>query len=555
MGKRAFDAMRVVFGVLLLVGPISIAKAAGWYITNCVATGTYSQEIDGNTVSAGQWLGPGNSQATVATAGDGQYLSLNSVPATYSMNEAGSEVFTVKWLNADGTSGAAPPNSLILAVTPYAAANSPAGSSVTVDDGYGDPQMSASLIQGPMGGYGNGPGYQSGYTMLNGTELPHTELIQVQATNGVATYQTRTLYADVSGFATNLMDVLGSTVVARVTVSIDNRAITLTRPGAHDEWQDPATPYITHGDTTYSYNEQDGGEGAILPIDNTQTWTPVFVGAWHKVPPVSYTWYPLNTASTWNNGLWVMPNGGQTQLLYVDDTTDGDWSKAPQPASGYMQYSATDSDNATYTGVYDINIHAMQEPLAKSVHAVFATQPAYSPDGTKLLGMIHGPAAAGAFGNNSEATGYTVGWSVGLSAGLPLEEIAQFFGDIFPGTVQGSVGYTSTTTQTVTSQAPSSPALKTGQYAYLIATAAFNRYVYDFRKFDTGGELINQLVEWPEAIAWRETTDDGPVSQPELEWKVVTGSPQVIPNQPWQATPVGQDTAMAPLLTFDPRNP
>ena len=37
---------------------------------------------------------------------------------------------------------------------------------------------------------------------------------------------------------------------------------------------------------------------------------------------------------------------------------------------------------------------------------------------------------------------------------------------------------------------------------------------------------------------------------------VVTGTnPVNPPNQPWQATPVGQDTAMPPLLTFNHRNP
>ena len=76
-----------------------------------------------------------------------------------------------------------------------------------------------------------------------------------------------------------------------------------------------------------------------------------------------------------------------------------------------------------------------------------------------------------------------------------------------------------------------------------------------FCKFNTGGEFINQLVEWPDAIAWRETTDDGPVSQPELEWKVVTGLATVPSYQPWQVTPVDQDPGMPLPLGFDLENP
>ncbi len=62
-------------------------------------------------------------------------------------------------------------------------------------------------------------------------------------------------------------------------------------------------------------------------------------------------------------------------------------------------------------------------------------------------------------------------------------------------------------------------------------------------------------VQQLDAVAWRETTDDGPVSQPELEWKVVTGLATVPSYQPWQVTPVDQDPGMPLPLGFDLENP
>ncbi len=553
VGKSAFDVMGVVLGLWLLVGPISVAKAAGWYITNCVATGTESSTVNGVTTSS-QWPSPGKSFTTSEMAGDGEYLNVNTGPLTYSMSVVGSAVFTLKWLNPDKSPGVNPPSSLVLAVTPYAAADSPPGSSANVDDGYGDPQTYEAVIQGMMGGYGNASGYLSGYTMLNGTELPHTELIQVQAANGVATYSTQTVTSEVSGVAMYPMEVMGDAAVARVTVSIDNRAIALSRPGAHDEWQDPSDPYITHGDTTYSYSQLNTGiDGSLIttPQHNTQTWAPVFIGSWHSVPPISYAWYPSNSASTWNNGLWVIADGGQTEYFSPDDqSSDGDWSKAPQPVSGYMQYSATDSDNATYVGIYDVNVHPLTEPFEVLSHQVWGVPVTFGdPNNGNLRVVVPGPCTTAP--SDSYSVSYTESMSVQI-APFPIETILQNFGVTYPGQVSGSIGYSKTTKST--SGVGNWKSLLPDQEEYITETCMFDRYVHFYRVFDEGGEDITKNSAG-QPIYHENVTDQGPISVPALLWKVVPMGSVIPAPGPLTAIPVSQDTQMPTIPTYNPHTP
>lgn len=70
-----------------------------------------------------------------------------------------------------------------------------------------------------------------------------------------------------------------------------------------------------------------------------------------------------------------------------------------------------------------------------------------------------------------------------------IEQLAQCFGDIFPGTVAGNIGYTNTTGQTTTWNIPASPAVPAGSEAICMEEAQFMRHVLDYRSFSTAAKI------------------------------------------------------------------
>ncbi len=526
------------------------ALAQQWYITYVSEQGGGSSTINGVTTPF-TWQSPGAVYETAAyETGYGVYITPEamSTSAAYSVVNQGNITFALKWLNADGTPGLNPPSTVILAVSPYSAVNITTNNfgldscTDTVNDGYGDPSTYSNSLSYT---YNRNPGDESGYTTLNGELLQHTELIPVQANGGTATYTTNTLTANVSGVA-NTLDIMANASVNYVNLAIDNRSVTISRNNSAGDWIDPANPLVAHGDTTYSwgYTFPVFIPGSLMPSyvttmnDNSQTFTPHFTGSWkQQPPPVKCQWYPDNTGSTADNGIWVIGDGGQREESYPFEDTE--WTPSPSPVSGYITYSATDSDNATFTGVYNLNIHPFVEPVAKQEYPENVQRIAWNYNTNLQAGLVVGPALAGLRSAQSIGESHTAGYTVSGSVSIALEELAECFGGIFPGTVGGSIGYSSTDSSITTVTVPPSLAVTQNQIEAVYETSTFTRHILDYRQFTPSGETINQWeANMVDAIAFRTITDDGPTSDSGYVWEIFPvepGNPQTITGpQPWQ---------------------
>ncbi len=172
-----------------------------------------------------------------------------------------------------------------------------------------------------------------------------------------------------------------------------------------------------------------------------------------------------------------------------------------------------------------------------------------------MVGAIARPAAV-AFGRTTTDVRYQYHSAVVAPIGISISQIVESFGDVYPGTRNGDVGYTVTSTQTASIRAPMTPTLKANQYAYLFAFAKFKRYVYDFRRFNTDGEIVNKWVRHGHAFAWRVIVDEGPITVPVLKWVVVN---HLIIGDPlhvrWKLQSPTLDEYMPTRLSYDQHKP
>ena len=170
------------------------------------------------------------------------------------------------------------------------------------------------------------------------------------------------------------------------TAKQDDRAVTLHRDGArpklvlpdgsiHNEWT--GNDGVTHGDTTYSYDEwSDGLDNStqVTPRINHLIFHPSYSGGWNFLiygmagsnPNITSTWNPLASNDVIDQGAsdvgdWAAIYGGLT----VDNgvwTSDPSGLGVPESSTGIQQriisYTATDIiDEATETATYVISLH------------------------------------------------------------------------------------------------------------------------------------------------------------------------------------------------------
>lgn len=319
--------------------------------------------------------------------------------------------------------------------------------------------------------------------------------------------------------------------------------------------------YTFHGDTTYGWTTLINSPGYPTNSgynENWQAFQPTFLGNWKSTPPVSYSWTPNESQDTWNSALWDIADGGHTETDDIDalGNDEDDWSPSPKPTSGTMQYTATDSDNATFTGEYDMNIHPMVEPIGSDKeHILDGTRLAFDQNTQHWFGVIQGPAPAQ--GGESIGETNTCGYTVQVSTSIGLEELAQCFGDIFPGTVAGNIGYSNTTGQTTTWNIPASPAVPAGSIAICEEEAQFMRHVLDYRSFSPAGEdIIYDSNHTP--VAYRSVSDDGPFDDPRYFWKIVNANAFTLPSAgpvAYAYPSVANDPNMPPPVNYDPHQP
>ncbi len=195
-----------------------------WMITKIEESGSSSGTVNGITKTF-SWSSPGPLASPVTSYLAGGFgIRISGVPyanSIYSLSSQGTVTLTVAWVYPDGTPAPNPTRNVTLAITPYAQAYSgDICTTCSVDDGFGDP----SLYDGPSGGL------YSGFTVLNGNLMPHTELIPLTATDGIATYTTPNMSANLSALATyNDLNAQGANAYNMVQATIDNRAIVVER--------------------------------------------------------------------------------------------------------------------------------------------------------------------------------------------------------------------------------------------------------------------------------------------------------------------------------------
>ena len=197
-------------------------------------------------------------------------------------------------------------------------------------------------------------------------------LLTLDGTSGSVTVN-KTLAAHISASnPQNSTSTGGVYAGGKVAGFVDTRGVTLSRVGAHGETFDGDG--TVHGDTTYSYVEQDADNNSISRI-NWQVFHPSFSPGFSTkqgvdyggysvtVPDVSWTWDPWESDNTWDQGNWSMIVGTMVLDDYAYSKTPGDWrGQTDSPVTKVITYKATDNhDGAEADASYVLTLHDILE--------------------------------------------------------------------------------------------------------------------------------------------------------------------------------------------------
>ncbi len=290
----------------------------------------------------------------------------------------------------------------------------------------------------------------------------------------------------------------------------DNRSVTLSRDGAHDEWSsNEGGVSVTHGATIYSYNTY----STLYPDGEWYRANHHFAshlnGDWSSVgtaPRVTWNWSdgsPLNPYSSYADGKYTAdrqsPFGGLSRRSYFDANLN---SKEKWTGTGIASQTATmtydvedQGDGAKATAKYILEIHEPIEKLTDNSYPIYAYFPLWgsgaSPTNPQGVMQLNGPFSKD--GQNNPSVGTATGESHGTSIGVSGE-----FGPEDVGAALGlSAEWSSETSTSVERNWPLNIDVGADEFAFPVVQDKYIRHNIVYRHFDVGGEHQLPLVESP----------------------------------------------------------
>ena len=282
---------------------------------------------------------------------------------------------------------------------------------------------------------------------------------------------------------------------------LDDRSVTLTRDGAHDERLDEDGTTI-HGDTIYSYTYYFGtmttqGQSDVL---NTQEFVANLGGDWtehevrydvlpgqtHMVKGTDHQWSPRSEHShspdDWNKASFDIPYGNKNLSAY---SAQPKWEGSPTgKAEETITYTVHDNRNGEGDLVakpkYVLHIHDQVELDHETTEAARVNVILYNSNGQYIV-TSDDPNGTKAGQVGVEAgTSSSSGWSAGASF-----DVSKWIDDLgLDFQYQRSNEQSTTTTATLGFDVPP------GQKAYAMVTHEYirhHKYVY---LYDTGGRIV-----------------------------------------------------------------
>ena len=353
-------------------------------------------------------------------------------------------------------------------------------------------------------------------------------------------------------------------------VSIDNRSVRLTRPGAvGEELKVENDVNVTYGDTTYSYRYP---PPFIRPIgapdrylhENSQWIQASFGGKWlkHRIDygvesyGKSYKWSPEGNSPVHQisamGSRYTMPEG----QLFLNE--DGKWegkSSVGSHTTYSVNYEVTDDDDTSVTAVYNLRVHNPIEVIDKDNWEVYYLTD-YAPPGGGMVTVGY-PNKIG--GDYEMTKSDSSGWSVSSTVGdIELFEI--------PLGVDLSVGYEETHEEGTTEIAPTpldedgnEVRLQEGERVHLRVRHKFQRHYASFDRYNEAGKVKRYSsaqsgigVEIPHEAIWDVFLDNefawtDPYSADDQMPEIDEDKRQLPPKEPSYRYSLKEDTDAQPV--------
>ncbi len=270
-----------------------------------------------------------------------------------------------------------------------------------------------------------------------------------------------------------------------VRTKVDTRSVTLSRPGAHDEWTD--NQGHTHGDSIYSAKGETTSTGNSYHLLRYEA---LIQGDWHKDQnghnDVTRDWnaqgfdqilaeHPISVDGFTAFGNPVLKRAGWRD--YFSTYYDG----SPTGKQEYTTtYTVTDNvDGAVAEAKYILTLHdPREEATAPSFPSYEVTRLVTFPNGQKFF---RGPNSANAEERHLYSLKEHSESGYGASATIGIEG----FEDLLGLSIHGEVDITAEADVEVKVRVP---LLTEHQECYLIAVYPFQRKHVKFWSYDTGGE-------------------------------------------------------------------
>ena len=266
----------------------------------------------------------------------------------------------------------------------------------------------------------------------------------------------------------------------------DDRSVTLSRSGAHDEWTDGD---VTHGDTTYSYDSY--GMDGMRPQVNTQHLVANFGGGWttrthyrldngqaYVAKGDSHQWSPSsddpNLWDHWNHAIYAMPHGN---LSLHPSGWDGTATGQTQLSFTYtVKDNRNNEGEITVKPKYVLHVHDPVEVISDTSYLDSILVTVFQESGMPIVRSETNDSGTITYGT-AKSSGWSVNWSLDKDVLLFLKPLG----------ISVDAGYESSSEEYVERTTPPTT-VSPDKYRYLQVRHHYNRHTTNFWAYDTGGK-------------------------------------------------------------------